>query len=455
MGNAHSGGQSKAYRVDSFVNDSTAFRVFVKKRNKFIPGWLKVNEDEIVFVRNGSAPQFWPLAYLRRYGYTCAGIFFFESGRRCASGEGLHTFQSHQSERIFQVVQSKIRTEELRASRATSVISNRLNSTAGTLTKIHPVQRFSSEGAGPSNNFLLSRNHSNNSIPIRRPAPPVLHSASTTNVNYVRERDRPRSVVSALEYDVGRLNNKAPTPNLMNASYTSNAESVWSQQMEGEIVNEQYLNGQPPGSQQTNSLRLNGFVPSISQQQKYHSYVNIEFPEPRLQYRETSAASDVGGFLAPAKLHPRISHLMSQSHVTSLNGGTAFEPAGDFPSIDRVRSNNTPTSRPIAIPQPPIGMEYIQVPLGNRPPMTPPINSTSLPKSRIRPTAPRSDCSSVASIAQSTSALSVNSAPTSRSRGVNYTTIDFNKTKALEQFANNLKQKTTDKLKLNGFIRKN
>jgi hypothetical protein len=27
-----------AYKVENFVNDSTAFRVFVKKRNKFIPG---------------------------------------------------------------------------------------------------------------------------------------------------------------------------------------------------------------------------------------------------------------------------------------------------------------------------------------------------------------------------------------------------------------------------------
>lgn len=66
-------------------------------------GWLKISDDEILFIRNSHQPQFWPIAFLRRYGYTCAGIFFFESGRRCASGEGLHTFQSHQAERIFQV----------------------------------------------------------------------------------------------------------------------------------------------------------------------------------------------------------------------------------------------------------------------------------------------------------------------------------------------------------------
>lgn len=75
------------------------FSEFFKK----ILGWLKINDEEILFSRGGNNFQFWPLAYLRRYGYTCSGIFFFESGRRCASGEGLHTFQSHQAERIFQV----------------------------------------------------------------------------------------------------------------------------------------------------------------------------------------------------------------------------------------------------------------------------------------------------------------------------------------------------------------
>ncbi|KAI6228624.1 IRS-type PTB domain-containing protein [Aphelenchoides fujianensis] len=464
MGHAHSGGRSKAaYRVESFANDATAFRVFVKKRNKFIPGWLKINEDEIVFIRNGSAPQFWPLAYLRRYGYTCAGIFFFESGRRCASGEGLHTFQSHQSERIFQVVQSKIRTEELRASRASSGLSSRLNAAANTLTRIHPVQRFSSEGAGThihegraSNNFLLNRNSSNSSGPIRRPAPPVangvLHSSSTTNVNLVRERDRPRSVVSALEYDVGRLN-KAPPTNLMNASYTSNADSVWSQVMDGEIVNEQFLNGHQPSPQPPHSFqhfplqRPEVFVPPLSQQRKYHSYVNIDFPEARSSYRESSAASDIGGHLPALKLHPRINSLMSQSQCSPLvpNGSTAFEPAGDFPSIDRGRGavggKNAAPARPIAIPQrPPPGMlDYIQVPMAHRPPLTPPAESTALPKNRIRvtPLGARSDCSSVAS----TGGLSAHSAPAARSRAVNYAMIDFNKTKALEQFASG-KQKT-------------
>lgn len=69
----------------------------------FFTGWLKIADEEIIFTRGGGHIECWPLGYLRRYGYTRAGIFFFESGRRCKTGEGLHTFQSHQAERIFQV----------------------------------------------------------------------------------------------------------------------------------------------------------------------------------------------------------------------------------------------------------------------------------------------------------------------------------------------------------------
>lgn len=101
MGNGTSA--EKLLSAADFANDPHSFRVFVKKRNKFMPGWLRVGAEDIGFYRAGAPAQCWPLAFLRRYGYTCAGVFFFESGRRCAGGEGLHTFQSHQAEKIFQV----------------------------------------------------------------------------------------------------------------------------------------------------------------------------------------------------------------------------------------------------------------------------------------------------------------------------------------------------------------
>ncbi|OZC05337.1 PTB domain protein [Onchocerca flexuosa] len=136
-------------------DDPETFQVFVKKRNKFIPGTLKVTENEIVFIRTRCETLNWPLHFLRRYGFTSAGIFFFESGRRCSSGEGLHTFQSHQAEVIFQLVQSRIQDNAnmgiaIREARAQSVtgsyhsVHNIPSSYAG--TRIQPIQRYSSEG---------------------------------------------------------------------------------------------------------------------------------------------------------------------------------------------------------------------------------------------------------------------------------------------------------------------
>ncbi|MCP9261231.1 Fibroblast growth factor receptor substrate 3 [Dirofilaria immitis] len=73
----------------------------------------------------------------------------------CSSGEGLHTFQSHQAEAIFQLVQSRIQDNAnmgiaIREARAQSVtgsyhsIHNISSTFAG--TRIQPIQRYSSEG---------------------------------------------------------------------------------------------------------------------------------------------------------------------------------------------------------------------------------------------------------------------------------------------------------------------
>ncbi|KAI1728475.1 PTB domain (IRS-1 type) domain-containing protein [Ditylenchus destructor] len=338
---------SKLFRTENFSNDPSAFRVFIKKRNKFIPGWLKINDDEIIFTRGTNNYQFWPLAYLRRYGYTCSDIFFFESGRRCATGEGLHTFQSHQAERIFHLVQSKIKIEEFtRGSRSSSVVScNRTNNNSinpSLTNRIHPVQRFSSEGA--NNSFVLSSADSRNA-----PAPPpygnsvhdprryatqchtvdrhcrLLSVASSHSINvrgtgYVA-RERPRSVVSAMGHSVGNgpslqlpsnpssshvLPSSASmtgsyisaNPSIMNQSYNSTiCDSLWSsqQQLEGDIVLEHVLNGRHQNARPPDTLSNN-----VSQSKKFHNYVNVELPRTR-ELRRTSRqeflSTQPGGFI--------------------------------------------------------------------------------------------------------------------------------------------------------------
>ncbi|MFH4980602.1 hypothetical protein AB6A40_007311 [Gnathostoma spinigerum] len=150
--------------TDGFgLDDPNAFRVFMKKRSKILCGILKVTETEILLSRPQYEIQHWPLQFLRRYGYTSAGIFFFESGRRCPSGEGLHTFKSHQAESIFHLVQARIQDNanlngalhDSRAQSVTGSIHSGHSSTSGCTpvhSRIHPVQRYCSEGTNNSGN---------------------------------------------------------------------------------------------------------------------------------------------------------------------------------------------------------------------------------------------------------------------------------------------------------------
>ncbi|KAK6029793.1 serine hydrolase, partial [Ostertagia ostertagi] len=53
----------------------TSFRVYLHRRNKFIHAWLRISADDVTLERSKTDVVVWPLQYLRRYGYTSAGMF--------------------------------------------------------------------------------------------------------------------------------------------------------------------------------------------------------------------------------------------------------------------------------------------------------------------------------------------------------------------------------------------
>ncbi|KAK5978768.1 IRS-type PTB domain-containing protein [Trichostrongylus colubriformis] len=129
-------------------------RVYLHRRNKFIHAWLRISADDVTLERSKTDIVVWPLQFLRRYGYTSAGVFFFESGRRCPTGEGLHTFQSQNADAIFQLVQSRIQDNANTHHAETMRRNERARSSGPTmgagvsLRCINPIQRYGSEGVG-------------------------------------------------------------------------------------------------------------------------------------------------------------------------------------------------------------------------------------------------------------------------------------------------------------------
>uniref|UniRef100_A0A914CCZ9 IRS-type PTB domain-containing protein n=1 Tax=Acrobeloides nanus TaxID=290746 RepID=A0A914CCZ9_9BILA len=425
MGNCASQDPSKLFQSENFENNPNAFRVFVKKKNKFIPGWLKISDEEILFSRGGGNFQLWPFAYLRRYGYTCAGIFFFESGRRCATGEGLHTFQSHQAERIFQLVQSRIKNLDFtRSSRASSVASSRLNSISySSNNRIHPIQRFSSEGA--------------NGDHIVNQCAGIYYSFRDKREDVIRP-ERPRSMGTPVRNIIHQAQPSGSTcMDIMSRSYTGSGVQQWPSvpQIEGEIVSEHVLRG----DKRYQAVCKN----PISVKRKYHSYVNVDLSPAGGPLHRTTSCRDENSLINASAFSAY--NRPPPSNIPRPNGSVSS-------GISPLLPNSTHTSQASS----PAGDQFFaeRYPVSAAESLSSNM-SASMSATEEFFTPPRMNYAAVAvsdnpqsskrggSLSQQSNA----SASTISSPSVNYALIDFDKTKALvQQFTAAANRKATREL---------
>lgn len=90
-------------------------------------GQLEITENDLILYREGRDSTVWPLHSLRRYGFE-EGMFSFESGRRCETGEGIYAFKCRRASVLFQTLQQQI------------LLKNVIN--------VHPVSRLTPSPQG-------------------------------------------------------------------------------------------------------------------------------------------------------------------------------------------------------------------------------------------------------------------------------------------------------------------
>lgn len=73
-----------------------------------IEGRIEVTETDLILNQRGHDRIRWPLRSLRRYGFE-AGVFSFESGRRCPTGPGIYAFRCSRAQNLFNLMQSRVR----------------------------------------------------------------------------------------------------------------------------------------------------------------------------------------------------------------------------------------------------------------------------------------------------------------------------------------------------------
>uniref|UniRef100_A0A336M7I2 CSON010648 protein n=1 Tax=Culicoides sonorensis TaxID=179676 RepID=A0A336M7I2_CULSO len=67
-------------------------------------GQIELTATELILHRKGRESTYWPLKCLRKYGHD-SDMFSFESGRRCATGEGIYAFRCKRADLLFRTLQ--------------------------------------------------------------------------------------------------------------------------------------------------------------------------------------------------------------------------------------------------------------------------------------------------------------------------------------------------------------
>ena len=97
---------AKEHNGDYFTRSFSVYNVddAGQERNA---GKIEITDTELVLHQEDMDPFRWPLRSLRRYGFE-AGLFSFESGRRCPTGPGIYAFKCQRAEALFNRLQECI-----------------------------------------------------------------------------------------------------------------------------------------------------------------------------------------------------------------------------------------------------------------------------------------------------------------------------------------------------------
>ncbi|XP_061536679.1 docking protein 1-like isoform X4 [Phycodurus eques] len=107
-------------QIYATANDATDFCVVVQRTDAAIrcglqgAYWLQVGQKTLLLkdTQKVNIVGQWPYELLRRYGKDKLTLTI-EAGRRCDSGPGTFTFETEQSEKIFNLIQSTIKQKTL------------------------------------------------------------------------------------------------------------------------------------------------------------------------------------------------------------------------------------------------------------------------------------------------------------------------------------------------------